>query len=66
MNTATAELDPLVFDFETPEQDADYTAWLRAKVAASIADPRPGIPHEEVMRRLDERIAWWQDNAKAA
>jgi len=66
MNTATAELDPLVCDFESPEQDADYTAWLRAKVAASIADPRPGSPHEEVMRRLDERIAWWQDNAKAA
>jgi len=66
MNTAVAEFDSLVCDFETPEQEADYTAWLRTKVAASIADPRPGIPHDDVMRRLDERIAYWRDKAKAA
>jgi len=53
MNTI---LDPLVSEFETAEQEASYTAWLRDKVAKSLADPRPGIPHDEVMRRMDERL----------
>ncbi|MFP1527620.1 hypothetical protein ACLB1R_09120 [Escherichia coli] len=26
--------------------------WLRAKVAASLADPRPAIPHDEVMAKM--------------
>jgi len=58
MNTV---LDPLVSEFETAEEEASHTAWLRAKIAESIADPRPRIPHDEVMRHLDERLAYWQD-----
>ena len=54
MSTA---LSPLVSEFETIEQEASYTAWLRAKVAASLADPRPAIPHDEVERRMAERFA---------
>jgi hypothetical protein len=54
MSTA---LDPLVSEFDTAEQEASYTAWLRKKVAASLADPRPGIPHDEVERRMAERLA---------
>lgn len=50
-------LSPLVSEFETPEQETSYTAWLRTKVAASLADPRPAIPHDEVERRTAERIA---------
>lgn len=50
-------LSPLVSEFETIEQEASYTAWLRAKVAASLADPRPAIPHDEVERRMAERFA---------
>lgn len=50
-------LSPLVSEFETTEQEASYTAWLRAKVAASLADPRPAIPHDEVERRMAERFA---------
>jgi hypothetical protein len=53
MNTA---LSPLVSEFETTEQEASYTAWLRAKVAASLADPRPVIPHDEVMAEMDTLI----------
>jgi hypothetical protein len=48
---------PIVSEFETAEQEASYTAWLRAKVAASLADPRPPIPHDEVERRMAERFA---------
>lgn len=54
MSTA---LSPLVSEFETAEQEASYTAWLQAKVAASLADPRPAIPHDEVERRMSERLA---------
>jgi len=51
-----AVLSPLVSEFETAEQEASYTAWLQAKVAASLADPRPAIPHDEVERRMAERL----------
>lgn len=42
-------LSPLVSEFETEEQEASYTAWLKAKVQASLNDPRPNIPHDKVM-----------------
>lgn len=50
-------LSPIVSEFDTVEQEATYTAWLQAKVAASLADPRPPIPHDEVERRMAERLA---------
>lgn len=53
----TTALSPLVSEFETVEQEASYTRWLQAKVAASLADPRPPIPHDEVERRMAERLA---------
>lgn len=42
-------LSPLVSEFETEEQEASYTAWLKAKVQASLDDPRPNVPHDKVM-----------------
>ncbi|RQO59184.1 antitoxin [Pseudomonas sp. KBW05] len=52
-------LSPIVSEFETEEQAASYDRWFRAKVQASIDDPRPNIPHEQVMaeveRMLEER-----------
>jgi hypothetical protein len=56
MTTGIA-LDPLVSEFETAEQEASYTAWLKAKVATSLADLRPAIPHDEVMAEMDKLIA---------
>lgn len=52
----SSALSPLVSEFETIEQEASYTAWLQAKVAASLADPRPAIPHDEVMAEMDALI----------
>ena len=52
-----AVLSPIVSEFETAEEEASYTAWLQAKVAASLADPRPAIPHDEVMAEMDALIA---------
>lgn len=34
-----------------------HTAWLAAEIQAAIDDPRPNIPHEEVMARMDAQIA---------
>lgn len=53
----TATFDPLVSEFDSPEQEADYTAWLREQVGVSLADPRPSIPHDEVERRMALRLA---------
>lgn len=39
-------------EFDTPEQAAAYEKWLREKVAASLADERPSIPHDEAMARV--------------
>ena len=36
---------------------AAYNAWLAAEVQEAIDDPRPSIPHDEVMARMDARIA---------
>lgn len=49
-------MDPListiVSDFENEEQAASYDRWLRAKVQASIDDPRTSIPNEQVMAEM--------------
>ena len=47
-----ADLSPLISEFETEEQAASYDRWFRAKVQASIDDPRPGIPHDQVMAEM--------------
>ena len=36
-------LSPLVSEFDSVEQEASYNEWLRAKVAASLADTRPAL-----------------------
>jgi len=38
-------------------QAAAYTEWLAAEIQEAIDDPRPSIPHDEVMARMDARIA---------
>ncbi|MBZ8260006.1 antitoxin [Escherichia coli] len=54
MSTA---LSPIISEFETVEQENSYNEWLRAKVAASLADPRSGIPHDEVMAEMENLIS---------
>ncbi|EJD1357805.1 antitoxin [Salmonella enterica] len=49
-------LSPIVSEFETVEQEASYNEWLKAKVAASLADRRPDIPHDEVMAEINALI----------
>ncbi|EHV4314960.1 antitoxin [Salmonella enterica] len=47
---------PLVSEFETVEQETSYNEWLKAKVAASLADTRPAVPHDAVMAEIDALI----------
>jgi len=49
-------LSPLVSEFETQEQEEKYTAWLKAKLQASLDDPRPGVPHDQVMAEMEAII----------
>jgi len=48
---------PIVSEFDTPEQAAAYEEWLAKKVAASLADGRPPVPHDEVMAEVRAIIA---------
>ncbi|MGY2184871.1 antitoxin [Pseudomonas sp. MAG733B] len=48
----SAERSPIVSEFETEEQAASYDRWFRAKVQASLDDPRPNVPHDQVMAEM--------------
>lgn len=52
-----AILSPMVSEFETQEQANSHAAWVKAKVQASLEDPRPGIPHDQVMAEMEAIIA---------
>ena len=51
------EHSPIVSEFDTREEEAAYIEWLRAKVAASLADPRPPVPHDQAMAEIRDIIA---------
>lgn len=53
----SALLSPIVSEFDTQEQADSYDRWFRAKVEASLATPGPGVPHDEVMARMEAIIA---------
>jgi hypothetical protein len=52
----SAHLSPIVSEFETEEQAASHDRWFRAKVQAALDDPRPGIPHDQVMAQMQALI----------
>jgi hypothetical protein len=43
---------PVGPEFETAEDAEAYLRWLKAKVAASRADSRPVVEHDEAMRQI--------------
>jgi hypothetical protein len=51
------KLSPIVSEFETEEEAEAYDRWFKAKVEASLADPRPGIPHDKAMARIKQFMA---------
>ncbi|WP_084465788.1 type II toxin-antitoxin system RelB family antitoxin [Sphingobium quisquiliarum] len=52
-----AKLTPIESEFATTEEAEAYDAWLRSEIDASLADPRPSIPHDQVMAELRAIIA---------
>lgn len=52
----SAQLSPIVSEFDTQEQAESYDLWFRAKVKASLDDPRPSIPHDQVMAEMEAII----------
>ncbi len=50
------DYSPIVSEFESEEQEQSYLRWLEAKVAASRADSRPKVPHDEAMARIRKRL----------
>jgi hypothetical protein len=48
---------PIVSEFDSLEQAEAYEAWLREKVAASLADGKPTIAHDEAMAQVRKIIA---------
>ncbi|MGC2620906.1 MAG: hypothetical protein WA414_17825 [Acidobacteriaceae bacterium] len=45
----------------TPQDEPDlgseeHDAWFKAEVQKALDDPRPGIPHEDVMRKVRAMI----------
>ena len=48
----SAKPDPIVSEFDSPEEEAAYDKWFREKVAASLADTRPPVPHDQVMAEV--------------
>ncbi|MDR5898514.1 stability determinant [Halomonas vilamensis] len=43
-------------EFETQWQAGRYDRWFRDRVQASLADPHPGISHDDVMTEMDALI----------
>lgn len=41
-------------------QAAAYANWAAAEIQEAIDDPRPSVPHDEVMARMDARIAGYK------
>lgn len=55
------KLDPIISEFDTQEEADAYDKWFREEVQAGIDDPRPRIPHDQVMAEMRSII----DAAKA-
>lgn len=56
MQTAAIN-DPLRYEFDSAKEYADYDAWFRAKVQEAIDSTEPTVPHDEVVKDLQEIIA---------
>jgi hypothetical protein len=52
-----AKLDPIVSEFATTEEAEAHDAWFRAKVQEALDDPRPPIPHDQAVARIDAVLA---------
>lgn len=61
-----AVLSPIESEFSTAEEAAAYDRWFRAQVQEAIDDPRPSIPHDQVMARMRAIIEEKRKTARPA
>ncbi|MFW1950148.1 antitoxin [Acinetobacter bereziniae] len=47
--------NPIVSEFDSSDHEAEYNAWFRAKIEKASADPRPSVPHDQVVAHLKNR-----------
>ena len=59
-----AEFSPRISEFATTEEAEAYDRWFRAKVRASLADPRLSVPHDEAMARVRATIEAARQNSE--
>ena len=52
-----AVLSPIVSEFETEEEAKNYDLWFRTRVQESLDDPRPSLPHDEAMARVEKLLS---------
>lgn len=57
MSAVLSPYNPLVSEYDDADHEARHTAWIQAKVARSLADTRPPIPHAQVMAEMRARLA---------
>ncbi|WP_229223934.1 antitoxin [Duganella sp. sic0402] len=48
---------PIESECATAEEAEGYDRWFRAQVQEAIDDPRPSVPHDQVMARMRAIIA---------
>jgi hypothetical protein len=49
-------LSPIVSEFETEEQEANYDQWFRAKVQEALRSEKPRLPHDAAMAKVQAML----------
>ncbi|VVP44384.1 stability determinant [Pseudomonas fluorescens] len=53
----SAQLSPIVSEFETEEQAASHDRCFRAKVQEAMNSTKPRLPHDEAMAKVQTVLA---------
>lgn len=53
MNTAQS---PAESELNSMDEASSYERWFRGKVQKSLDDPRPNIPHDQVMAEMHQLL----------
>ena len=62
MNTVRSAIES---EFATAEEAAAYDRWFREQVQQAIDDPRPAIPHDQVIAEMRALIASKRKSTKS-
>jgi hypothetical protein len=51
-----SQTDILADDWMIEMTESEYDKWFREKVMEAMNDPRPSVPHEEVMKMINDKL----------